>query len=177
MRRYGASVVLSNADLRNRDQHSAAFCGPEDLLRQQRAGAAALQVPVTLENARAGVYDDNCFDTMQESLLRCTSHQGIDLPVPSGMVYNSLCQRMFEPDNWANFKRFVSVVNAQAHAHAQAEASSSPGDGAAAAPAAANADSSSANSNVQVLTGSAGEGGAAPGASTASPQSSLSMIG
>lgn len=159
---HGAGVVLTNADLRNHGQHGQALCGPEDLLRQQRTVAAALQLAVTVENAVACACDDTSLQSLQATLFERVSSQGIDLPMPNTLLFHTMAPSLFEPAEWNRFKGFARDVLARSNPAGAdvARARSSTGASAGSAPAAEQVHVSDAL--LMAAAGGGGGAGAAP---------------
>ncbi|KAG2445367.1 hypothetical protein HYH02_008832 [Chlamydomonas schloesseri] len=112
--RHGISVRLRSAELRSADiAPQQACCDPERQLAQQRTVAAALLVPVGLENAHER-FDESALARLEASLFDTSVHEGIELPQVQSLVFNRMCDSMFEPGNWSRFKEFVRRVRNRA---------------------------------------------------------------
>ena len=59
--------------------HPQAFCDPEKQLAQQRTVAAALLLPVSLENSNVR-FDDAGLSRLEAALFDTSVHQGIEVP-------------------------------------------------------------------------------------------------
>jgi len=110
---HGVALRLALAELRNNEQPPQAFCDPEKLLTQQRTVAAALQLPVTLEN-RLMRFDDPALARLESLVFDPLQYQGVELPQPSGVTFCGMGDAMFEPANWKSFKSFVSRLRDRA---------------------------------------------------------------
>lgn len=111
--KYRVGVQLTSAEMRNSEQHAQALCDPEKQLIQQRTVAAALHIPVGLENQLMR-FDDAAFTRMEQCLFDRSVSQGIELPQVNSFAYNRMCDALFEPPNWSRFKKFVRKVNQKA---------------------------------------------------------------
>ncbi|GLC38086.1 hypothetical protein PLESTM_000684200 [Pleodorina starrii] len=111
--RHGVSVRLRGGELRSHEMHSQAFCDPERQLAQQRTVAAAVGVGVGLENLTER-FDEGALSRLEAALFDTSVHQGIELPQVQSLVFNRMCDSMFEPGNWARFKDFMRRVRNRA---------------------------------------------------------------
>ncbi|GIM16354.1 hypothetical protein Vretimale_18986 [Volvox reticuliferus] len=111
--RNGVSVRLRGGELRGSELHTQAYCAPERQLAQQRTVAAALHVPVGLENLSER-FDEGALSRLEAALFDTSVHQGIELPQVQSLVFNRMCDSMFEPGNWTRFKEFVRRVRNRA---------------------------------------------------------------
>ncbi|EFJ41627.1 hypothetical protein VOLCADRAFT_68093 [Volvox carteri f. nagariensis] len=103
--RNGVSVRLRGGELRSREMHPQACCDPERQLTQQRTVAAALRVSVGLEN---------CWERFDEGALGRLEGVLFETGLVQSLVFNRLCDSMFEPGNWTRFKDFVKRVRSRA---------------------------------------------------------------
>ncbi|GAX73096.1 hypothetical protein CEUSTIGMA_g549.t1 [Chlamydomonas eustigma] len=110
---HGVSLRLNLAELRNTEQPQQAFCDPEKLLVQQRTVAAALRMPVDIENKLLR-FDDQALQRLESVLFDNTVNQSVELPQPTSMIFNCMTDAMFEPANWRSFKSFVIRVRDRA---------------------------------------------------------------
>ncbi|KAG2438677.1 hypothetical protein HXX76_005224 [Chlamydomonas incerta] len=112
--RHGISVRLRSAEMRSAEiAPQQACCDPERQVSQQRTVAAALLVPVGLENAHER-FDESALARLEASLFDTSVHEGIELPQVQSLVFNRMCDSMFEPGNWNRFKEFVRRVRNRA---------------------------------------------------------------
>ncbi|KAF5838957.1 glycoside hydrolase superfamily [Dunaliella salina] len=74
-----------------------------------RAVAAALHMPVCVET-RELMLDDALLVRMEDAIFKPISSLGIELPPVDGLVMNSMCDAMFEPEGWQRFSSFVNKV-------------------------------------------------------------------
>ncbi|KXZ50138.1 hypothetical protein GPECTOR_17g774 [Gonium pectorale] len=111
--KHGVGVRLRSAELRTSELSSQACCDPERQISQQRTVAAALQVPVGLENLSER-FDDSALARLEAALFDTSVNQGIELPQVQSLVFNRMCDSMFEPGNWTRFKDFVRRVRNRA---------------------------------------------------------------
>lgn len=132
--RHGCGVCLTCAELRSAEQPAHALADPEQLLRQVRAGAAALHLPLTLGN-RDVSFAPGAFAALAQSALQPAVYRGIELPPADSVVFERLCDCMFEQGNWQAFKTWAAGIHSNEGAdEASASVSAAP---AAAAPASA----------------------------------------
>jgi beta-amylase len=101
--RHDALLDFTCAEMRDGELRSAdAACGPEALLGQVRATAAAMGVTVAAENALPR------FDaTAHEQIVRNAYHNGAALPPLASFTYLRMSERLFAPTNWHAFVAFV----------------------------------------------------------------------
>ncbi|GFR52231.1 hypothetical protein Agub_g14684 [Astrephomene gubernaculifera] len=111
--RHGVSARLRSAELRSSELAPQACCDPERLIAAQRTAAAALHVPVGLENGSER-FDDGALGRLESALFDTSTQQGIELPQVQSLVFSRMCDSMFEPANWGRFKDFVRRVRNRA---------------------------------------------------------------
>ncbi|KAL6754056.1 beta-amylase [Haematococcus lacustris] len=110
---HGAGVHLSMAEARAVDRPASHHSDPEGLLLAQRTVAAALHMPVTLENSDVR-FDEAALARMEAVLFEPAIHLGIEVPQVQALVVNRMTDAMFEPYNWQRFKGFVRKVRDRA---------------------------------------------------------------
>lgn len=113
LEKYHASLQLTSAEMRNSEQHAQALCDPEKQLAQQRTTAAALMIPVGLENALVR-FDEPALVRLETSLFDRSISHGIELPQVHSLAFVRMCDAMYEPGNWQRFKKFVRKVQQRA---------------------------------------------------------------
>ncbi|KAK9820271.1 hypothetical protein WJX72_008396 [[Myrmecia] bisecta] len=104
--RANAKLLVGNAEMRNTEQPLHAACGPEEQLLQWRTTAAALGVPVGLENTLLR-FDPAAYNKLETTIYTPCCSEGIDLPRPASLTFKHMCNDLFEPANWHDFKLFV----------------------------------------------------------------------
>lgn len=104
-----AGVLLSMGEVHTSDKSSEHCSDPERLLAAQRTAAAALHMPVTIENSDAR-FDEGALHRLLSAVYDPLVSQGIDVPRAKTLVFNRMSDVMFEPTNWHHFKAFVKKV-------------------------------------------------------------------
>ena len=110
---HGVGLRLGPAEVRNQEQPQHSFCDPEKMLLQQRTAAAALKIPVSIENLHCR-FDESSFARLDSVLFGLAVNQSIELPQPTGITFHSVTDQLFEPSNWKAFKSFVLRVKEKA---------------------------------------------------------------
>lgn len=110
---HQVGVRLGPAEARMTEQPQHSFCDPEKMLLEQRTAAAALKIPVCVENLHYRL-DDTSLARLESVLFDIAVNQSIELPQPGGIVFHSVTDELFEPNNLKAFKSFVSKVNERA---------------------------------------------------------------
>lgn len=111
--KHGVGVRLRSAELRNHELMPQALCDPEKQLALQRTVAAALLVPVSLDNLTVR-FDEGALNRLEGALFDASVYQGVELPQVTGLVFNKMCDGLFEPGNWTRFKDFIRRVRNRA---------------------------------------------------------------
>mmetsp|Transcript_23478 Transcript_23478/g.64729 ORF Transcript_23478/g.64729 Transcript_23478/m.64729 type:complete len:526 (-) Transcript_23478:1867-3444(-) len=114
---FKCSVHMGIAEARSQDGRVSCCSNPEKMLLTQRAVAAALHMPVCVET-RELMLDDASLVRMEEAIFKPISSLGIELPPVDGLVMNSMCDAMFEPEGWQRFSDFVHKVATRYEAEA-----------------------------------------------------------
>ena len=119
-------MSLRSVELRTPDQPLHASADPELLLLQIRAGAAAMKLPVTLGNSET-TFAAGPLAAMAQASLQPAAYRGIELPPADALLYNCMCDLMFEQDNWQLFRSWVAGVREGDAAAAAQSRPDSPG--------------------------------------------------
>ncbi|GIL62493.1 hypothetical protein Vafri_16696 [Volvox africanus] len=162
--RNGVSVRLQGGEPRGYEMNMQAHCAPDRQLTQQRTVAAALQVPVGLENLSER-FDEQALFRLEGALFDTSVVKGIELPQVQSLVFNRMCDSMFEPGNWNRFKQFVRRVRSRAQTLVVPDRGSFIGSSGVlrtppGAPGAVNLPAAAAGQWVAEPSGSSGKGGA-----------------
>ncbi|KAG2495937.1 hypothetical protein HYH03_005868 [Edaphochlamys debaryana] len=110
---HGVGARLKGAELRTAELAPVHCCDPERQLAQQRTVAAALRLPVGVENAGER-FDEAGLGRLEAALFEPGLYSGIELPPVNSLVFNRMCDALFEPGNWGRFKEFVRRVRGRA---------------------------------------------------------------
>jgi beta-amylase len=108
--RHNAGLVLTGGEMRDCEQPSYALASPEALLLQLRATAASQQVPVTLGNLSTR-FDQAALSELERKGFEPSCYRGIDLTNVDGLVFGSMSDAMFEPQNWLGFKDWAGRMH------------------------------------------------------------------
>jgi len=116
----GVSLNFTCVEMRDCDHPTSAMCGPEGLLRQIRATAARLGVPVVGENALcrfdSEAYERVLANTLGDARLsqgRLRTPKG-GVPPMSSFTFLRLSPDLFDKDNFRSFSAFVQRLRAAA---------------------------------------------------------------
>jgi beta-amylase len=109
LHQHGVQVQLSAGEMRDSEQPQAALSSPEHLLLQLRAGAAAMQIPVTLSNHGSG-FDNNVLAELEHKAFEHTCFMGIDIAPVAAVQFNSMSDAMFDSQHWPVFREWVARI-------------------------------------------------------------------
>jgi len=112
LQQHGVQVQLSAGEMRDSEQPPAALSSPEHLLLQLRAGAAAMQIPVTLSNHGCG-FDQNVLAELEHKAFENTCLMGVDIAPVAAVQFNSMSDAMFDSQHWPVFREWVARVRSR----------------------------------------------------------------
>ena len=112
LQQHGVQVQLSAGEMRDSEQPQAALSSPEHLLLQLRAGAAAMQIPVTLSNHGCG-FDQNVLAELEHKSFEHTCFMGVDIAPVGAVQFNSMSDAMFDSQHWPVFREWVARVRSR----------------------------------------------------------------